>query len=226
MALISCPECSGSCSDAAKACPHCGFPIQEEVEAKEQFLSTMKSLAFCAAKFRDDGYERSIMDAAIRSLEGETQRKIATLVMDFIYNNPDSDQQKCVLQVPKIMHEVLSDVDDTDDDFVDDDFVDDDFVDDDFVDDDFDDDGDDDDNFDADDASAVMMQIADLTVEARDSGVARSKLLEMQSAIYGDGLYSLASTIADIVYRNPAWNKTMCLHIISQIRDEWDSRGE
>lgn len=28
MALITCPECSGSASDQASTCPHCGYPIK------------------------------------------------------------------------------------------------------------------------------------------------------------------------------------------------------
>lgn len=30
MALISCPECGKEISDKVKACPHCGYPMQEE----------------------------------------------------------------------------------------------------------------------------------------------------------------------------------------------------
>lgn len=32
MALIACPECDEQASDRARACPHCGFPIAEEIE--------------------------------------------------------------------------------------------------------------------------------------------------------------------------------------------------
>lgn len=28
MALIACPECQKQVSDAAPACPHCGYPVQ------------------------------------------------------------------------------------------------------------------------------------------------------------------------------------------------------
>lgn len=31
MALINCPECNREISDKAKACPHCGYPISENV---------------------------------------------------------------------------------------------------------------------------------------------------------------------------------------------------
>lgn len=31
MSLIPCPECDESVSDRARACPHCGFPVAEEI---------------------------------------------------------------------------------------------------------------------------------------------------------------------------------------------------
>ena len=31
MTLIACPECTGRVSDRAVACPHCGFPVREQV---------------------------------------------------------------------------------------------------------------------------------------------------------------------------------------------------
>ena len=31
MSLIACPECQGRVSDRAVACPHCGFPVREQV---------------------------------------------------------------------------------------------------------------------------------------------------------------------------------------------------
>lgn len=31
MAIISCPECEGKVSDKALSCPHCGFPIQQNI---------------------------------------------------------------------------------------------------------------------------------------------------------------------------------------------------
>jgi hypothetical protein len=31
MALIACPECEKEVSDLARACPHCGFPVSEEI---------------------------------------------------------------------------------------------------------------------------------------------------------------------------------------------------
>lgn len=34
MALIECPECSKEISDKAKACPHCGYPINKNEELK------------------------------------------------------------------------------------------------------------------------------------------------------------------------------------------------
>lgn len=47
MALVTCPECSGSVSDVAPACPHCGFPLgkahKEEPPAPE-FMTTWRAL--------------------------------------------------------------------------------------------------------------------------------------------------------------------------------------
>ena len=34
MALIDCPECTKPVSDAARACPTCGFPVAEKLAAK------------------------------------------------------------------------------------------------------------------------------------------------------------------------------------------------
>ncbi len=31
MTLIACPDCTGRVSDRAHACPHCGFPVREEL---------------------------------------------------------------------------------------------------------------------------------------------------------------------------------------------------
>lgn len=31
MALINCPECNGVISDKARSCPHCGYPIHEDM---------------------------------------------------------------------------------------------------------------------------------------------------------------------------------------------------
>lgn len=35
MSLIKCPECSGSVSDKAPTCPHCGYPLQDTVTASK-----------------------------------------------------------------------------------------------------------------------------------------------------------------------------------------------
>lgn len=46
MALIGCPECGKEMSSAAKACPHCGFPIQTGHEARaEQETSQKKGMS-------------------------------------------------------------------------------------------------------------------------------------------------------------------------------------
>ena len=45
MALINCPECGNQVSTAAKACPNCGFPVAEKVQASEPDSSTDELLA-------------------------------------------------------------------------------------------------------------------------------------------------------------------------------------
>lgn len=36
MSLIKCPECDKEISDKVKACPHCGYPLQEEVDKAQK----------------------------------------------------------------------------------------------------------------------------------------------------------------------------------------------
>ena len=38
MALIDCPECKKEISDKANSCPHCGYPINQQLIQKEEFL--------------------------------------------------------------------------------------------------------------------------------------------------------------------------------------------
>ena len=43
MALINCPECGKEISDRVKACPNCGFPLQEETnEVKQVEITNVK----------------------------------------------------------------------------------------------------------------------------------------------------------------------------------------
>lgn len=44
MALISCPECGKQISDAAKACIHCGYPLQSEAVAPSPSTSKAKKV--------------------------------------------------------------------------------------------------------------------------------------------------------------------------------------
>ena len=36
MSLIKCPECDKEISDKVKSCPHCGYPLQEEVDKAQK----------------------------------------------------------------------------------------------------------------------------------------------------------------------------------------------
>ncbi len=43
MALIKCPECGKEVSDRAKACIHCGYPLNEDFDDKAQFPKHQKT---------------------------------------------------------------------------------------------------------------------------------------------------------------------------------------
>lgn len=40
--LLTCPECQGSVSDTANACPHCGTPIDTIIDATKEMLKAVK----------------------------------------------------------------------------------------------------------------------------------------------------------------------------------------
>lgn len=42
MALIKCPECGREISNRAESCPHCGFPIREELEKQKELEEKAK----------------------------------------------------------------------------------------------------------------------------------------------------------------------------------------
>lgn len=47
MALITCPECGGKVSDKAKACIHCGYPINEKQYSEDNDLdNVLRELGF------------------------------------------------------------------------------------------------------------------------------------------------------------------------------------
>ena len=41
MALINCKECGNSVSDVADKCPHCGYPLKNEIIPKTQIQDTV-----------------------------------------------------------------------------------------------------------------------------------------------------------------------------------------
>ena len=74
MALINCPECNKEISDSARKCPHCGYPLKEEVEVvyekKKGFWSAgrlaVSIISFVLAFFIIyQGYILSIAEAFI-----------------------------------------------------------------------------------------------------------------------------------------------------------------
>ena len=45
MALITCPECTGTVSDKAYLCPHCGYPIAGTAAAREEAIHALSQVA-------------------------------------------------------------------------------------------------------------------------------------------------------------------------------------
>lgn len=79
MALINCPECNKEISDSARKCPHCGYPLKEEVEViyekKKGFWSTgrlaVSIISFVLALFIIyQGYMLTIAEALIGEEDG------------------------------------------------------------------------------------------------------------------------------------------------------------
>ena len=57
MALQPCPECTRPCSDAALACPQCGFPLQSRVREIRIAIDTIMKAAndiYIAPKIDDN----------------------------------------------------------------------------------------------------------------------------------------------------------------------------
>ena len=53
MALIRCPECKKQISSKAKACPHCGFPLDDVIKPNEEELVNIdNAVAVAKAKFK------------------------------------------------------------------------------------------------------------------------------------------------------------------------------
>lgn len=63
MALINCPECSKEISDKVKTCPHCGFPLVEEL--KEEELPQKVELTDVKLKGIDEKLKKKIITACI-----------------------------------------------------------------------------------------------------------------------------------------------------------------
>lgn len=78
MALINCPECNKEISDSARKCPHCGYPLKEEVEVvyeKKGFWSTgrlaVSIISFVLALFIIyQGYMLTIAEAFMGEDDG------------------------------------------------------------------------------------------------------------------------------------------------------------
>ncbi len=76
MALIKCPECEREISDRAKACPHCGFPLDNESGGEEAKPAKTK---FVAAKCPSCGASIEVNENEKRTMCNYCQ---STIVVD------------------------------------------------------------------------------------------------------------------------------------------------
>jgi hypothetical protein len=74
MALIKCYECGESISNKAIICPKCGFPIREELEAKDRFgrdfnvsLEEIGSISFLMSEKNKEDLEKDELPTFIKS---------------------------------------------------------------------------------------------------------------------------------------------------------------
>lgn len=100
MALVSCPECSQSCSDAAAACPHCGFPIRERLTAKVRSKAHNDALGLCLEtldlllSIKHRTFSKDDMKKYARGmLPSQLVHSFALLIIDLIYDSPGLDRE-------------------------------------------------------------------------------------------------------------------------------------
>jgi hypothetical protein len=67
MALQPCPECTRLCSDAALACPQCGFPLQSRVREIRIAIDTIMKAANDIYNWRDSDIPKSVVQASFSS---------------------------------------------------------------------------------------------------------------------------------------------------------------
>jgi len=68
MALINCPECSKEISDKVRTCPHCGYPLVEELEVETQIAP--QQVEVTGVKLGTKSYKKPIIIGLILILLG------------------------------------------------------------------------------------------------------------------------------------------------------------
>lgn len=83
MAMINCPECGKEISDKAKACIHCGCPINEEKQIAE--TNTPKTITIVEDNKKSS--QKKLLNSVILSLIGAI---ITTFLTIYLISNTDS----------------------------------------------------------------------------------------------------------------------------------------
>lgn len=101
MALIKCPECGREISNKAKACIHCGYPLQEE-ERISASVNTLKKVVLPCC------YEREVKLTAIKVVRTVTGLGLADAVALVEQSSPvvitDTDLENAN-QIAKMFHD-------------------------------------------------------------------------------------------------------------------------
>lgn len=94
MALIACPECNKQISNSATSCPHCGFPLQSDVNQTAD-VSNSQTCQHKAESHRRKKKTRTILSVVLSTVVCI----LACVILIFIYgpnqeNNKDSTEPK------------------------------------------------------------------------------------------------------------------------------------
>ena len=98
MALIPCPECDKQVSDRARSCPHCGFPVAEEIGralAEVTGFDSVRSVRqrLAASKLRSWGERYTESESKTRHIDalrtgdgfGRRQQKMVVVAIAVVF---------------------------------------------------------------------------------------------------------------------------------------------
>ena len=94
MALHPCPECSKQCSDAAVACPHCGFPLQEKARENQMAIDAVLTAANDFLEMRDSDVPKSVVIGSLSKSHGD--RSVTTFLqglVEVVYNSGNLERE-------------------------------------------------------------------------------------------------------------------------------------